>query len=756
MPNKDRYNDHSNDNSNQRSEDQEGRIVSFHKNQNNEQTGDLEEKEKLLDDFIDSLLYKEEEDESPETPEYHPNELTIDDYPEIEIPEGTEENIRELHQIAEAIEQKKARPQQPDIDFENYTIDYPNQLNTSQLLAATTLQGPLLVIAGAGSGKTRVIVHRVSFMIENQIDPQQILLLTFTRKAASEMTSRVEELLHSSQPTHITGGTFHSFASFVLRKYASMLNIHPKFTIIDTADAEDIIDLIRSQLKYDKSNKKFPRKRRIQKIISAARNKNTTIRDLVETHYEEVAPYIKDLELIYQGFMRYKKATHTFDFDDLMEFFRDQLRDNPEFRKKIQDNYTYVMVDEFQDTNVIQKEIIDYIAEKHQNIMVVGDDSQSIYAFRGANYENILRFPETYPNCRVVKIEQNYRSSQPLLQFTNDVIEHAKIGYKKQLYSNIDRPHLPVIKRVHNQEEEASFIVDKILELREKDVPLNDIAVLNRADWHNRYIQSELNKRDIPYMVVGGFRFHERAHVKDLMAYMKVLYNPDDAISWNRILKLLPGIGNTTANQIIKRINEKNRQIAFNEHSGKKYYEELQKLETTLDQASEEGKSIPEKLETIKSHYAPILEAKDIDYKIRLNDIDILIQLAQRYQSLESFLSDFALEPPSKSLAGSPVPDEEESEDQPLVLSTIHSAKGLEWQAVFVPHALEGLFPSRQAGQLEEMEEERRLFYVASSRAKEYLYITYPAFVASYNANFSFPSRFIAEINPDTYTYEDL
>ncbi len=713
------------------------------------------EKEKLLDDFLDDLFYKEYDEQPSE--QKNPGEMSIEDYPEMTISEKTEKKINELQKIALKIEQKKASLTDVKFDQQKYKIDYINQLNTSQLLATTTLNGPLLVIAGAGSGKTRVIVYRVSYMIENNISPENILLLTFTRKAAAEMTSRVEQLLHSSKPTHIMGGTFHSFASLMLRKYAGMLNIPQKFTIIDTADAEDIIDIIRSQLKYDKSNKKFPKKKRIHTIISAARNKNTTIKQIVESYYQEVISYIKDIELIFHGFMRYKKITNTFDFDDLMETLRDNLRDNINFRKKLQAIFKYVMVDEFQDTNAVQKEIIDYIAEQHKNIMVVGDDSQSIYAFRGANYENILRFPETYPDCNVVKIEQNYRSTQSILDFTNNIIEHAKIGYKKKLHSNIThQPGFPIVKRFYDQQEEAAFIVDKILALREQDIALEHMAVLNRADWHNRYIQTELNKRDIPYVVVGGFRFHERAHVKDLMAYLKVIYNPSDAIAWNRILKLMPGIGNVTASSIIKHIGEQDMHKAFTAHTNKNYYPGLKKLEHTLLKASDMQKSIPEKLETIKTYYAPILESKDIDYKIRLNDIDILINLSKRYRSIEAFLSDFALEPPSKSLAGKPVPIDEEPEDKPLVVSTIHSAKGLEWRAVFIPHALEGLLPSNKACNIEEMEEERRLFYVATSRAKEYLFITYPSYVASYNANFSYPSRFIAEIDHNKYKYEDF
>jgi DNA helicase-2/ATP-dependent DNA helicase PcrA len=726
------------------------RIININRDKSGEEKR-IQEKEALLDDFIDSLLYQEEE-EMAGMDEIASDELTIEDYPEIEIDDSTALKIKELHEISESIEKKYATlPAPPNMRGKQYMINYKQLLNDSQLIAATTLNGPLLVIAGAGSGKTRVITFRVSFMLENNIDPNSILLLTFTRKAAAEMLSRVEQLHHSNLPGRITGGTFHSFASLVLRRYADMINIPRNFTIIDTADAEDIVDLVRTQLQYNKQGKKFPKKKRIFKIISAARNRNISIKEMIERHYEEVEPYIKDIEVIFKGYTRYKEVTKTFDFDDLMEVLRNKLRDNQDFRKRLQETYKFIMVDEFQDTNVVQKDIIDLLGEKYRNIMVVGDDAQSIYAFRGANYENILRFPQTYPDCRVVKIEQNYRSNQYVLDFTNDVIGHAVMGYKKRLYSQNDNKKIPVVKRFHGQQDEAEFIVDRILELREQNIPLNQMAVLNRADWHNRFIQVELNKRNIPFVVVGGFRFHERMHVKDMMAFLKITHNPYDAISWHRILKLLPGIGKTIAGRIVKQIGEKGMNDAFDDFKNNKYYDDLQHLEDLLNKASDNNLSIPEKLEVIRNYYAPIMESRDLDYKIRLNDIDALIDLSRKYRSMDAFLSDFALEPPSKSLAGKPMPVAEEAEDEPLVISTIHSAKGLEWYAVFVPHALDGMIPSNRAAGLEGMEEERRLFYVACSRAKEELYITYPAYVASYNAYFAYPSRFLAEVNKNKY-----
>ena len=712
------------------------------------------DREKLLEDFLGEL---EDAEVTPgesksNLPEIY--NLTPDDYPEVEIPEESKERIDELRKIAESIEQKKHKLEyvSKELMKGDYRIDYGNHLNEAQLTAATTTQGPLLVIAGAGSGKTRVIVYRVSYLLENNVDPGRILLLTFTRKAAHEMLTRVEQLFKDTRAGKVMGGTFHSFAVHVLRKYAGLLNLPHNFTIIDTADSEDTIDLIRTELKYNQKEKKFPKKKRLQKIISGSRNRNMTIRDFVERFYSGLIDYVQDIELIYNGYTRYKEMSNIFDFDDLMEFLRNSLRDKPRFRKRLQEDFDYIMVDEFQDTNVVQKEIVDWLAAKHRNLMVVGDDSQSIYAFRGANYENILRFPQQFPDCKVVKIEKNYRSSRNILEFTNNIIDHSIIGYKKKLYSDIESYDLPIIKRFYDEEEEAAFIVSKVLELREQNVPLNEIAVLNRADWHNRYIQTELNKRGIPYVVVGGFKFNERMHIKDMIAYLRIILNPHDSVAWHRVLKLLPGIGKVTAGNIVREVR-RSGEIELDKFMGKKFFIQLRQLRDVLNRAADEKLYVNERLQILKDYYAPILEKKETDYQSRLLDIDVLIDLAKKYDTIERFLSDFALEPPSRSLSGETTPLIDESEESPMTISTVHSAKGLEWNTVIIPHALDGLFPSIRAKDLEEMEEERRLFYVACSRAKELLYITFPGVLYSYDAVFTYPSRFLAEIEKDRFTF---
>jgi len=677
------------------------------------------------------------------------------EYPYIELSPELDKKITALKLISESIEKKNIEiDSNTSQNFSRFKVNYLNALNPAQLAAVLITEKPVLVIAGAGSGKTRVIVHRVSYLIEKGVNAQSILLLTFTRKASREMLERVETLLQDKRVGNVTGGTFHSFAAFILRKYSNILNLPPNFTIIDASDSEDIIDLIRTELKFSTKDKKFPKKSRIYDIISYSRNKNTTISSIVHEQYTGLIDYIPDIELIYNGYSKYKTLSRILDFDDLMEVLRDSLRDNVRFRENLQNHYQYVMVDEFQDTNIVQKEIVDFISEKHRRIMVVGDDSQSIYAFRGANYENILRFPETYPECIVVKIEENYRSNQTILDFTNSIIDNAKIGYKKRLFTKNIRQSPPVIKRVYGQQEEAEFIVDRIMELIEQNVPLKEIAVLNRADWHNRYIQAEMSKRGIPYVVVGGFRFNERMHIKDIISYLRITYNPADAVAWHRILKYIGGVGQITAGSLISDFQNNNNPFSFEAFEQRKFYSELLLLGKMLSKASQPEYTLTQKIEIIKDYYGPILKAREDDYLIRMQDVEVLVDLSKKYKDLDKFLSDFALDPPSKRVADQtkPLIDEGE-EDGKVTISTVHSAKGLEWYAVFIPHALEGMFPSNRATNIEEMEEERRLFYVACSRAKEELYITFPRNVYSYDAVFHLPSRFLVEIDKEKYIF---
>ncbi len=372
--------------------------------------------------------------------------LTLSEYSALPVPTELEQKLNELQAITSGIVKKEFDESTiQNLDFTGNKVNYFNSLNTAQLAAVVTIDKPVLVIAGAGTGKTRVIVHRVSYLIEKGVHPQSILLLTFTRKAANEMLERVETLLHEKSVGKVTGGTFHSFASYVLRKYSNLINLPSNFTIIDTSDSEDVIDLIRSELRFNSKDKKFPKKSRIMDIISYSRNKQTTVKAIIENQYTGLIDYIDDIELIHSGYTRYKQLSHILDFDDLMDELNNALKNNQKFREILQNQYQYVMVDEFQDTNSVQNEIVQKISAKHKRIMVVGDDSQSIYSFRGANYENILRFPQVYPDCVVIKIEENYRSNQPILDFTNCIIDNSIIGFKKKLFTNNKNHRIPIL-----------------------------------------------------------------------------------------------------------------------------------------------------------------------------------------------------------------------------------------------------------------------------------------------------------------------
>ena len=710
-------------------------MIDLYNSAEGEDKGD--NKEDLLNEFLGNLVPQNDfyDQSAGENTSLALHETPKEEYNEVAIPTHIEEKITSLQKITTSIEKQLVTQPAQIEQKRNFKINYAQVLNEAQLAAVAITEQPVLVIAGAGSGKTRVIVHRMAYLIERGVPPEAILLLTFTRKAAKEMLDRAETILQDKNVNKVTGGTFHSFASYILRRFANVIGLPPNFTIIDSSDAEDVIDLIRTELKFNKSDKKFPRKGRIHEIISYARNCDKSIAEIIRSQFTGLEDYIKHIELIAMGYQKYKKLSRLLDFDDLMEVLRDALRTHVSFREKLQNTYQYIMVDEFQDTNVVQKEIVDLIAGRHKRLMVVGDDAQSIYAFRGANYENILRFPQTYANCAIVKIERNYRSNANILDFTNAIIDSAALGYKKRLHTDVQNQHKPFIKRVFGQDDEAIFIVDRILQLLEKGVPLNQIAILNRADWHNRYIQAELNKRGIPYVVIGGFKFNERMHIKDIIAYLRLTFNPTDAVSWHRVLKYIGGIGHVTATKLVAGLQQSENPFSFEAFQKKQFFEELLKLGNMLNAASQPELALTKKIELIKEYYYPLLKARENDYLQRMQDVDVLIDLSKKYKDLDRFLSDFALDPPSKRVADQSRPLINEGEEKgKLTISTVHSAKGLEWYAVFIPHALEGLFPSNRAKDIEEMEEERRLFYVACSRAKEELFVTFPRNVYSFDA----------------------
>lgn len=607
-----------------------------------------------------------------------------------------------------------------------FKIDYAKELNSSQLKAVKATDGPVLVIAGAGSGKTRTLVYRVAHLVESGIKPESILLLTFTRKSAEEMLRRASLIL-DYRCGKVSGGTFHSFANQVLRKHAGLLGLANNFVILDRTDAEDVINLIRTQGGFANKETRFPKKNTIADIISKAVNKSWSIRKVIEDEYPHFIENSQDIGRIALVYQKFKQARSILDYDDLLSYLYRLLSENADVRKKLSDKYRYIMIDEFQDTNKLQFRIGLLLASEHGNIMAVGDDAQSIYSFRGAHFKNILDFPKIFPDTRVIKLEENFRSRQPILDLTNRIIQNAQEKYAKHLFANREGGEMPVLLEVRNENQQSRFIVQKVLELREQGIPLDEMAVLFRAGWHSNDLEIELARANIPFVKYGGFKFIETAHIKDVLAYLRVAYNSKDAISWLRILQLIEGVGPKSANDIIVGIVDGEGGIKYltdKAFEAKKFYKPLKQLFNLLHKLQSKSLAPAEQIEMLYDHYRPILEKKYDDYHKRLGDLDSLSRVAERYKGLEKFLTDLSLEPIDLTQTDTA---EEGLDKEKLILSTIHSAKGLEWNTVFIIFANDGFLPSsRSMGSTKDIEEERRLLYVAATRAKDNLYIIKP------------------------------
>ncbi len=704
----------------------------------------------ILQEFNKKVLENKKNDEILEKSKSYDFRKVIPPKETYSKPPMTEEERNRYNELKKIVTNIKTDTPK-DIGSEGkIEAAYRKLLNDMQCEAVFTLDGPVLVIAGAGSGKTRTIVHRVAYMLEKGIDPYSILLLTFTKRAAGEMISRVNSLTGSGAASKITAGTFHSFANMALRMYGQIIGIKPNFTICDQVDAADMIDLVKNDLNLKKRSKPFPKKRIVAEIISRARNTLKPVGFVIEQQYSKYSEFTQDIAAIAQKYDTFKKERNVFDYDDLLERFLEGLKSSKKFLEKIQKRYRFVMVDEYQDTNTFQGEIADLIALPERNIMVVGDDLQSIYGFRGAAFENILRFPGKWSDCRIVKLEQNYRSRKELLDFTNSIVDNCYAAYKKVLFSDMPGSVEPVVIRVGDAESEAVFIADEIDKALEK-IPAGEIAVLYRSGHHSNFIQAELLKRNIEFAVYGGIKFIERRHIKDIVSYARIVQNPLDSVALNRVLKLILGVGSQTAVKIISDITES----GFNSISGyskRKYFEGLKEMFSMIFDAGKEGLSAIERIDIIINYYLPVLKGLEADYDDRVKDIAVLRQIVSKYKSLEKFLSDFSLDPPSSQLSSGEAQTTDEMTGEKVVLSTVHSAKGLEWHTVFVVHLLDGCFPSeRSMGRMDDLEEERRLFYVACSRAKELLYLTFPAALSFYGGNLTLPSRFIAEIDEKYY-----
>jgi DNA helicase-2/ATP-dependent DNA helicase PcrA len=633
-------------------------------------------------------------------------------------------------------------------------IDYEKELNETQLKAVTTTEGPLLIVAGAGTGKTRTLVYRVARLVETGVPPESVLLLTFTRRAATSMLARAASLA-DARCQRVSGGTFHSLGHSVLRKFPEEAGVQRNFTVLDGSDTEDLIDLLRRQMRLTK-DRRFPRKRTICAIFSMIVNKVSSIEKVLKQSYPHFIDERPALEELFTAFEEFKRARHMLTYDDLLVRLREALEGSIDLRQRLSDQYRYLMVDEYQDTNKLQAQIVRLIAATHDNVAVVGDECQSIYSFRGASYRNMLEFPELFPAAQVIKLEENYRSTQPILDVANAIISDVKEGYAKRLFSRVDGGQPPIVVSARDENEQSRFVAERIEELRDEGVPLSEIAVLFRASSHSFDLEIELGKHAIPFRKFGGIKFAESAHIKDALSFLRVVTNPSDTLSWFRALKLIDHIGDATVNQILDHLGVERKEFrAARAKEGlfrklhrfparASYKEQLIRLARVLCSLVENNRSPSAQLSTVLRFYRPILKARYDDYPRRGRDLEHLQAIAKRYKSSAELLSDIALDP---SDAGSA--NRETRGSGYVTLSTAHSAKGLEWDALFIIWMTDGWFPSsRSADEFDDLEEERRLLYVATTRAKRHLYFVYPLNVYRGAENDSFPvvSRFLESI----------
>ncbi|GAB5521261.1 MAG: ATP-dependent helicase [Rhodothermales bacterium] len=627
-------------------------------------------------------------------------------------------------------------------------IDYEGELNPQQHAAATAPGGPVLVIAGAGTGKTRTLVYRVAYLVETGTRPEHIVLLTFTRRAAREMVTRAATLL-DGRCQKVQGGTFHAFCAEILRRHAPRIGFRSHFTILDSGDAADVIDVLRTTHGFHKKGKRFPRKKTLLNMFSASLSRGLPLAEVLDASYPQFLDYLEDLQALQVAYDDYKRRHGLMDYDDLLARTLELFRTHDAVRQEVAVSIRHVLVDEYQDTNRLQSDLVKAFASVHGNVMAVGDDAQSIYRFRGADFRNIFDFPRQFPGTHVLKLEQNYRSTQPILDFANHLIQGALQKYDKHLFTDKRHGERPALVPAPDDRFESRFVAQMVLQLREEGIPLNRVAVLFRSGFNSYDLEVELNRVKIPFVKYGGLKLSEAAHIKDVLAHLKVAENPQDAIAWNRILQLLEGIGPKTAQTLIEWITSEEEdpyQLADRPYSPR-YIEELKQLFHMLRGLRKPGVALTAQVEGVLKYYEPVLKRKYFeDYPKREQDLEHFIALADQYPNRNAFLSSLALDPIELSAFDATGVDEDEA---PLILSTIHSAKGLEFHTVFLIKTLDGVLPSGYSlKDPDALDEELRLLYVAVTRAEENLFITYPMvqyrrFQGDYMAN---PSRFVAEV----------
>ncbi|HEV2843115.1 MAG TPA: UvrD-helicase domain-containing protein [Chthoniobacterales bacterium] len=636
-------------------------------------------------------------------------------------------------------------------------IDYAAELNEQQLAAVTASPGPLLVIAGAGSGKTRTLIYRVAYLLENGIDPRNILLLTFTNKAARQMLDRVANLL-PVDASGLWGGTFHSIGNRMLRRHGSALGYSSGFTIMDREDQKDLINTVVAAAGIDPKEMRFPKGDVLAEIFSFVINTETPIDALLAEKFPYFLPLLEQITDVQTRYEKRKKSTNSMDFDDLLEKTLRMLKEHEEIAAFYRRQFQFILVDEYQDTNKIQADFIDTLASEHRNVMVVGDDAQSIYSWRGANFKNILAFPQRYPDAQVFKIEMNYRSVPDILRVANAAIAANVQQFRKQLSATRPTNSVkPAVVGLNDGSEQAQFVAQRILELRDEGVELNEIAVLYRAHYHAIELQLELSRRGIPYLITSGVRFFEQAHVKDVTSFIRFIANPRDEVAFKRMVKLLPGIGGKSADNLWRawegKLNEQGEVTSWSERLlamavGAKSKKSWEQLAHTLDEIAPGGQPNPPSemiTSIVEAVYDDYAKANFTNYELRREDLNQLAAFARQFKDVHEFLSQLAL---ISNIDAEPALDQT-ADNEAVNLSSVHQAKGLEYHSVFVIWLTDGMFPSSRSLETRDaIEEERRLFYVAITRARDELYLTFPhmRLNAGYGDMFQRPSRFLKEI----------
>ncbi len=649
-------------------------------------------------------------------------------------------------------------------------IDYARELNEQQHAAVTAPPGPSLVIAGAGSGKTRTLIYRVAYLLEQGIPPERMLLLTFTNKAAREMMRRVADLL-GHELASLWGGTFHAIGNRVLRQHASLLGYERDFSILDREDARHLINTCLAEAEIDTKGEHFPKADVLGDIFSMALNTHKGIATILrEQHgrFEHLIPQIEDMR---QRYVARKRTANAMDFDDLLALWLKLMQEHEEVREQYQRRFQFILVDEYQDTNRLQSDLIDLLAARHKNVMVVGDDAQSIYAWRGANYLNILKFPDRYPGAKIYKIETNYRSTPEILNVANAAIRANVAQFAKELAPARKPGEKPVKVVCGDAAEQAAFVAQRVQELCEGGETMNRMAVLYRSHFHALELQLELTKRNIPFSITSGIRFFEQAHIKDVTAYVKLVANHRDELSFKRLAQLLPGIGGKGADKLWQTFTNAECGVRSAESKEVPLAPRLQACARSVPKkaavawaqfvatiAQLEAKDIRANASAmislvIEAGYEDYLEESYDNYRSRLEDLQQLAVFARQFNVVEDFLSQLALLTNVEAEAEQPASRDAER----LRLSTIHQSKGLEFDVVFVIMLCDGMFPSERSLETRDgEEEERRLLYVAITRARNELYLSYPLVRAGYGGSgdmMQLPSRFLAEI-PDELVEE--